>query len=195
MIFEVPFPSYFCQTVRIVFQYDMWHKKGGANFSSNYQLSSKSACIIMYLTILYQLRVGNTVSKHRWANKLQNFPEAAPPAPKPMSYLLVYSIKWVALGSSQGLVLLGFFPYALSFSQSLINADNFLVLSMKRLWSSNILWFWATWIPKSDPKISICVLLELKYFFSNPRRLRFLAIPVSDTKMSTLTLCFWISFL
>ena len=39
-------------------------------------------------TILYQLRVRNTVSKHKWRYKLQNVPVAAPPpARKPISYL------------------------------------------------------------------------------------------------------------
>ena len=39
-------------------------------------------------TILYKLKVGNTVSKHKLGYKLKNFPEAAPPpAPKPISYL------------------------------------------------------------------------------------------------------------
>ena len=77
---------------------------------------------------MYQLRVGNTVSKHRLAYKLQNFLEAVPPAPKSINYLPVYSMKRIAFGSNQGLALLGFFPYALSFSQSLTNADIFLSL-------------------------------------------------------------------
>ena len=39
-------------------------------------------------TTLYQLRVGNTVSKHKRGYNLQNFPVAVPPpAPKPISYL------------------------------------------------------------------------------------------------------------
>ena len=31
-IFEVALPSYFCQMLRVVFQYGMWRKRGGANF-------------------------------------------------------------------------------------------------------------------------------------------------------------------
>ena len=65
-IFEVPLPSYFCQTVKKVFQYDMWRKRRGANLWLNYQVLSKNVYIIMQVTILYQIRVGNTVSKHRW---------------------------------------------------------------------------------------------------------------------------------
>ena len=65
---------------------------------------------IMQVTILYQLGVGNTVSKHRWRYKLQNFPEAALPVPKPISNLPVYSMKRIALASSQGFALLRFFP-------------------------------------------------------------------------------------
>ena len=53
--------------------------------------------------------------------------------PNPYSYLPVYIIKRIALASSQGLALLGFLPYTLSFSQSLINADIFLAISMKKL--------------------------------------------------------------
>ena len=40
--------------------------------------------------------------------------------------LTIYSIKRIELASSQGLPLLGFFPYVILFSQSLINADIFL---------------------------------------------------------------------
>ena len=71
----------------------------------------------MQVTILYQLRGGNIVSKHRWGYKLQNFLEAAPPVPKPISHLPVCSVKRIALVSSRGFALLGFLPYALSFSQ------------------------------------------------------------------------------
>ena len=46
-IFEVPLPSYFSQTVRIVFQYDMWLKRRKTNLLSNYQFSSKNVYIIM----------------------------------------------------------------------------------------------------------------------------------------------------
>ena len=41
----------------------------------------------MQVTILYQLRVANTVSRDRWGYKLQNFAKAAPPANKPISYI------------------------------------------------------------------------------------------------------------
>ena len=45
--------------------------------------------------------------------------------------LAIYSIKRIALASSQGLALLGFFPHAISFSQSLINnADIFSPLAL-----------------------------------------------------------------
>ena len=67
----------------------------------------------MKVTILYQLKVGNTVSKRRWGYILQHFCEVSPPAPKPISYLPVYSMKRIALASSQGLALFGFFPYTL----------------------------------------------------------------------------------
>ena len=59
-------------------------------------------------TILYQLRL-NTVSKHKWGYKLQNFPMAAPPpAPKPISYLHYETICTCQL--SQVLTLLEYFP-------------------------------------------------------------------------------------
>ena len=76
---------------------------------------------------MYQLRVGNTVSKHRWECKLKIFSKASPPAPKPISYLTVYSMKWIALASSQGLALFGFFPICINHFPnhhwSCINAD------------------------------------------------------------------------
>ena len=54
---------------------------------------------------------------------MQNFPVGLRRlAPKS---LVIYSMKRIALASSQGLALLGFFLYVLSFSQSLVNADDF----------------------------------------------------------------------
>ena len=44
------------------------------------------------------------------------------------NYFHTASMKRIALASSQDLALLGFFPYAILFSQSLINADIFLPL-------------------------------------------------------------------
>ena len=90
--------------------------------------------------------------QHRWGYELQNFPETVPPAPRliTVSYLPAYRMKRIALASSQGLALLAFFPYPLSCYQSLINGDIF--ISMIRRWSSNVLWFWAIHVPKSDPK-------------------------------------------
>ena len=38
--------------------------------------------------------------------------------------LFTYSMKDIALASSQGLALLGFFPHAILYSQSLINAGD-----------------------------------------------------------------------
>ena len=73
----------------------------------------------------------------------QNFPETSPPALKPISYLPVLQYETNCTCQQQGLALFGFFPYALSFSQSLTNADN-IFISMTRLWSSNDLWFWTT---------------------------------------------------
>ena len=142
---------------------------------------------------MYLLRVGNTVSKHRWGYKLQNFPEAVLPVPKPISYLPVYNMKRIALARSQGLTLLRFFPQALSFSQSLINADIFFI-SMITLWFSNVLWFeqhkYQNLIEKNSMDLYVA-----KIFFLQFRRWRFLAILVSDTKMSKLPLCFSILFL
>ena len=131
---------------------------------------------------MHQLGVGNTVSKHRLAYKLQNFLEAVPPAPKSINYLPVYSMKRIAFASSQGLALLGFFPYALLFSQSLTNADIFFI-SMTRLWSSKVLWFWATQIPKSDPKNEYGSYVA-KMFFLQSRQMKVFGYTgvVSDTK-------------
>ena len=46
-IFEVPLPSHFCQIVRIIFQYGMWRKRGGANLWLNYQFPRKNVYNIM----------------------------------------------------------------------------------------------------------------------------------------------------
>ena len=65
-IFEVPLPSYFCQTVRTAFPYDMWHKERRSQFMITLAaFKQKYFCYIMQVTTLYQLRTGNTVSKHR----------------------------------------------------------------------------------------------------------------------------------
>ena len=121
---------------------------------------------------MFQLIVGNTVSKHKWGYKLQNFPEALPPAPKPISYLPVYSMKQIALASSQGLVLLGFFPYALSFSQSLINADIYFFISMTRFWSSNVLWFEATKYQNLIQKMRMMGPYVAKMLFLQSRKVK-----------------------
>ena len=57
--------------------------------------------------------------------KLQNFTVAVSQAPRPISY---FCKNQIAFTSSQDLSLLGFFPYAILFSESLINADIFLPL-------------------------------------------------------------------
>ena len=46
-------------------------------------------------------------------------------APRVIIQLFTYSMERIALASKKSLALLGFFPYAISFSQSLINADIF----------------------------------------------------------------------
>ena len=137
-IFEVPLPSYFCQTVRIVFQYNIWrNKRGAANLWLNYQFSSKNVNIILKVTILYQLWVRNTVSKLRWGYKLKNFPQAVPPVPKPIIAIYLFTVWNVShLPGAWRLHFAWFFPYALSFSQSWINADIFYLydkaLTLKR---------------------------------------------------------------
>ena len=70
------------------------------------------------------LRAGNTVSKHNWGYKWKKFPVAALLSPRPTSY---YSMEQITL-VTQCLALLGFFQYAIIFSQSLINANIFLPL-------------------------------------------------------------------
>ena len=87
---------------------------------------------------------------------MQKFFWASLPAPTSIRYLPVYSMKWITHSSSQGLYLLGFFPYPLIIFPIIIT-DHWSMLitffiSMLRLWSSNVLWFWATQIPKSDVK-------------------------------------------
>ena len=87
-----------CKTMRTVFQYDMWCKKGGANLWLSYQFSS----------INVYCNVGNNfVSVKSWEHYFQ-------------TYLMVWIAKYfwcceeTTLISSQGLALLGFFAYALS---------------------------------------------------------------------------------
>ena len=45
--FWTPLAFIFYQTMRIVLQYDMWRKRGRANFWLNYQFSSKNVYAIM----------------------------------------------------------------------------------------------------------------------------------------------------
>ena len=68
------------------------------------------------------VRVGNTVSKHRWRYNCKIFLRLHRLASNPLA---IYSMKRIALASSQALALLGFFPCALSFFQSLIKAKFF----------------------------------------------------------------------
>ena len=68
----------------------------------------------------------------KWGYKLQNVPVVAVPLDsQTISYLFTYCMKRIVLASSQGLALLGFFPNAISFSQSLINTDIFLLYDDK----------------------------------------------------------------
>ena len=83
--------------------------------------------IIMQVTTLYQLRVANTVFIHRWRYKLQNFSKTLLLAPKPISYLSVYSMKRITVASSQDLALLGFFPYALIIFPTIIDHWSMLI--------------------------------------------------------------------
>ena len=67
------------------------------------------------------LRAGNTVSKHKWGYKLQTFPVTVPL--DPLASYLHTAWNEAHLPAAKGLAWLGFFPYAVLFSQSLINAD------------------------------------------------------------------------
>ena len=64
-----------------------------------------------------------------WGYKLQNFPEAAPPAPKPISYWPIYS-KRIAVASSQVSLCLdsSHMHYRFLNHWSMLNADIFLSL-------------------------------------------------------------------
>ena len=123
---------------------------------------------------------------------MQNFPETAPPAPKPISYLPVYSMKRIARPCFACIIPIciiifsitdqwrHFFSYL--YEKTLILKRSLILATL--VFDQNLI-----------QKIRICVLMELKCFFSKPSRLRFLAILVSGTKMSILTLCFSILFL
>ena len=146
--------AFICQVMKIVFQYDMWHKRGGANLWLNYQFSSKTFYLIIQeeFCILYQLRVGNTVSKHKWGYKLQNFTAAAPPpAPKPITYLHYEKNRTCQQPSPRFARILPI-AYALYNIFTIFDQCRYFFTSMIRPWSSNYLWFWATQIPESYPK-------------------------------------------
>ena len=113
----------------------------------NYQLSSKNVYIIIYITILYQWKIWKYCFENRLGYKLQNLTVAAPPSPNPITYF--YSMKRIALASSQDLGSLEFFPYALPFSQSLINTY-IVFIAMIRLLTSNIFWIYLS---KTNTKI------------------------------------------
>ena len=125
-IFEVPLPSYFCQTVRIVFQYDMWHNRGGANLRLNYQFSSKNVNIIMKVTIFirweFEILFSNIGEGINWKISLRlcHLPQTH------YSCLPVYTMKWIALASSlKASFCLDSSHMHKSFSQLLINVDIF----------------------------------------------------------------------
>ena len=64
--------------------------------------------------------------------------------------------------------LLGFFPYALLLSQSLINADNFLSLWYKApIFKIKCSLTWSTEIPKYDSKKEYGSLCSWKFFFQS----------------------------
>ena len=95
--------------VRIVFQYDMWHRRGGPNFLLHYQFSRKSVynvgnnfVSVPELEILFpNINEGRNCNlyphlcletvfpalKLTQLTTLQNFPVAGLPAPKSTSYL------------------------------------------------------------------------------------------------------------
>ena len=95
--------------------------------------------------------VGNTVSKYRWGYKLLAI-KAAPPAPK-LNPLPLVSLQYETNRTCEAAKA----SLCLDSSHMYYHfPNNWLVqiffISMIRLWSSNVLWFWATQIPKSDPK-------------------------------------------
>ena len=86
--------------------------------SYNFVTIRQQFCISYELEILFpNINEGVNCLTFLWLRCL------LPPNP-----LAINSIKRIALSSSQVLALLEFFPYALSFSQSVINADIFLPL-------------------------------------------------------------------
>ena len=89
---------------------------------------------------------------------MQNVPVVVVPlVSQTISYLFTYCMKRIALASSQGLALLGFFPNAILFSQSLINTDIFLLYDDKRHDPQMFSLF--PQIHKSDPKKGAWVLM------------------------------------
>ena len=100
------------------------------------------------------LRAVNTVYKHKWGYKLQNFLVAVLPSPRSISYLQYETnhtcqqprpcCSWIL--SICNII----FPIIL------INADRyFLTLWYVMSWSSDVIWFWASQRPKFDPKKSV----------------------------------------
>ena len=83
-------------------------------------------------------------------------------------------MKRIALASSQGLVLLRFFPYAILFSQSLINAGIFFTSDLRSCWSSDVPCFWETRMPKANPKKEYGPLCSQNVI--SPERWRFLTM-------------------
>ena len=127
----------------------------------------------MQLTILgncVSLRAGNTVSKHKWSINCKIFLWLCRLPPDPLA---IYSMKRIALTSSQGLTLLGFLPYAIFFSQSLINAVIFFFFYLydKALILKCSLILSKTNIPKSDPKKSMGPYVA-KMFFLQSRQMK-----------------------
>ena len=89
------------------------------------------------------LRAGNTVSKYKWVLLLSG----CGCAPRPITSLAI-CIQY----ETNHICQLGFFPYAILFSQWLISTDVNIPSMMIRSWSSHVPCFWATQILKSDLK-------------------------------------------
>ena len=88
---------------------------------------------------VYHCQNGHRIPSDKWGYKLQNFPVAALPAPDPIA---IYSMKRIALMNLHICNII--FP--------IIDQCRYFFTSVIRFSSSNVLWFWATKIPKPGSK-------------------------------------------